>query len=175
MRLIHYSKKPIVKIYSTHSQPSLGDTWGLLGKPYGLWVSAVDIQGTEENHGWKEWCKAEEFAQDRFNYETEIILKPDAKILHLECPTDIDCFTEKYRLEDNVFKGRFSWQLDWKLIASEYQGIIIAPYQWSRRMADHTFWYYGWDCSSGCIWDADVIESFVCRETPKRMIREVEE
>ena len=41
---------------------------------------------------------------------------------------------------------------DWKLIAQEFDGIEIAPYQWEIRMDYNFFWYYGWDCASGCLW-----------------------
>ena len=40
---------------------------------------------------------------------------------------------------------------------SDYQGIIIAPYLWTRRHHESTGWYYSWDCASGVIWDARAI------------------
>lgn len=47
--------------------------------------------------------------------------------------------------------------IDWASVCRAYQGIVISPYFWSRRMGP--MWYYSWDCASGVIWDADAIES----------------
>lgn len=33
----------------------------------------------------------------------------------------------------------------------------ITPYCWPARMDPDLIWYYGWDCASGCIWDASTI------------------
>ena len=52
------------------------------------------------------------------------------------------------------FRDRY---IDWPAVATDYPGLIIAPYQWSCRMSEFTRWYYGWDCASGCIWNADAI------------------
>ena len=46
--------------------------------------------------------------------------------------------------------------IDWPKVAERYDGIIIAPYQWSRRL-DGPMWYYGWDCASGCVWRARAV------------------
>ena len=43
-------------------------------------------------------------------------------------------------------------------------GIIISPYQWDCRLALESGWYYGWDCSSGCIWDISCIQDFIFLE-----------
>ena len=43
--------------------------------------------------------------------------------------------------------------IDWRLVAEEWQGIVIAPYLWERRFDSDARWYYSWDCASGCIWD----------------------
>lgn len=48
----------------------------------------------------------------------------------------------------------------WEEISSQCDGIMIAPYQWDMRLHTLFFWYYGWDCSSGCIWNLDCIEEF---------------
>ena len=41
--------------------------------------------------------------------------------------------------------------IDWKKVASKYDGIEIVPYQPKARM--NLLWYYGWDIASGCIWN----------------------
>ncbi|QBI98814.1 hypothetical protein SEA_BOBBY_184 [Mycobacterium phage Bobby] len=65
---------------------------------------------------------------------------------------DAKCLIEELREE----VGIPDW-IDWGKVAADYGGIIIAPYQWSRRMDPH--WYYTWDCASGCIWNLEAIES----------------
>ena len=50
--------------------------------------------------------------------------------------------------------------IDWAAVARCYQGIIIPTYHFEFRFDTHVSdWYYGWDCASGCIWDAGAIAS----------------
>lgn len=51
----------------------------------------------------------------------------------------------------------YTRSIDWLRVKTQYGGIEIAPYQWKRRLS--SFWYYGWDCASGAIWDRDVLIS----------------
>jgi len=78
--------------------------------------------------------------------------------MHLSSAADIDLFTERYgkynRLLAVYEKGR---EIAWSLVADEYQGIVIAPYVWSRRLCYGANWYYSWDCASGCVWDASAV------------------
>lgn len=125
-------------------------------KPVGLWVSVGDE--------WKEWCVSENFAIEDLTFKHQVILKSDANILYLDTPEKIFELSKKYpSTKESVSKLiglDSSNELDWIKIKSEYQGIIIAPYQWECRLALESTWYYGWDCASGCIWDISCIESF---------------
>jgi len=125
-------------------------------KPWGLWVSV------EGENDWKEWCTSEDFQRSRLQVENVIELKPDANLLRLRSPGQLDEFTKQYGVVSRLAQqhpGLFTERvIDWPRVAGEYQGILIAPYQWSRRMERTTSWYYGWDCASGCIWDVDAIE-----------------
>lgn len=163
MKLVHYSQKPLGTIRSKQQEGRITS----YAKPWGLWVS---VEG-EGSYGWKEWCEAEEFGAERFVHAAEIILSPTTNILYLETPQAIEEFTETYGVLDPIIGHILdSKAINWPIVAENYQGIIIAPYQWSKRMARDTFWYYGWDCASGCIWDADAIQSVL--QEPERMIRE---
>ena len=144
MRLLHYSKVPLVL---RPVDPSIAPN----GKPVGLWVS---VEGEDD---WKSWCKSEDFSIDSLVCASEIVLASEANILTLTNAFDIDLFTEQYGKSCEWSSRRRS--IDWLKVAEEYQGIIIAPYVWERRLSDHTFWYYGWDCASGCIWDIKAIQS----------------
>lgn len=135
MKLIHYSPKPLTEVRDARNTvPDL--------KPNGLWVS---VEGEDD---WPSWCRSEGFATDRLGCETEIILRPDAKILHLQTALDLLDFTRRHVVQSE----RYCADIDWPHVASEYDGIVIAPYQWSLRLDHRTNWYYGWDCASGCIW-----------------------
>lgn len=144
VRLIHWSAAPIL---------ALDRAWDYSGyrarldKPTGFWVS---VEG--DGDGWSDWCRSEQFGVERLAHEHEVVLTPAARILQITTPEGIDALTERYGT------GRYGgMEIEWSRLAGEYQGILIAPYQWSRRLADGRSWYYSWDCASGCVWDLDAI------------------
>ena len=158
MRLLHYSPKPFTLRPCSYLQTA---TYGAPGKPNGLWVS---VEGED---GWANWCSAEMPAWIEGRAVTEIVLKSDANILRIENDAQLMVFHEKYGLvplyEMRAYpRHLWSKQPSWARVAETYDGIIIAPYQWGRRLDSVVRWYYGWDCASGCIWDMSVIES--CKE-----------
>lgn len=145
MRLIHYSDEPLTTVRSVrHSDKRAGAY-----KTPGLWVSA------EGDYDWVWWCKSERWGLDRLVSATEVVLASGANIKHLTNAAEIDDFTETFALDRTPIWHR---GLDWHAIRQEWQGLIIAPYCWERRLADHTSWYYGWDCASGVIWDAAAVQ-----------------
>lgn len=168
MRLLHYSKEPIAGPLKDRS-----DELGVEMKPHGLWFSV------EGEYDWKWWCDAENFRPDMLKCVTEVTLKPGANILRLSRPEAIDAVTVDYgrtlkgmdamrmpsiMLDDegNVQWGKempFTVFLDWAAIGKLYDGIIIAPYCWDRRLNGGAMWYYGWDCASGCIWNPRAIQA----------------
>jgi hypothetical protein len=166
-RLIHYSNKPVLEVRSIDQRPQ---TKGVPRKPRGLWVS------TEGEDGWAEWCKAENFQLDCLEYQTEVLLKPQANILTLEGKEAIVAFTNEFGVPaPEYLRGLSSffdsygngYGIDWQKVAKKYQGIIIAPYCWELRLEDTTWWYYGWDCASGCIWNADAVAELKVLELTK--------
>jgi hypothetical protein len=92
-----------------------------------------------------------------------IHLAERANILRLGSPAALDVFTAEYGGAPPIYRaldqrfGERTMMIDWRRVASVYDGIIIAPYQWSRRLDGGARWYYGWDCASGCIWNATAI------------------
>ncbi len=147
-QLVHYSANPLGELYSVDPAKK-GRGWY---KPNGLWVS-VDGNGD----GWKEWCVGEDFNTKNLAIAHLIELAKDANILRLTSDADLFSFTKEYQI---LGERRYDIKINWVRIGQEYQGIIIAPYCWECRLDDRTFWYYGWDCASGCIWDAKAIASF---------------
>lgn len=160
MKLIHYAKKEFI----LDSRPYLELDLFPSSKPNGLWVS---VQGDND---WEEWCKNEEYGLDHLQVSYEVVLKPNANILKLKTPKQVCNLTKKYpvlRDQWNDIMGKLlcrSYEIDWPKVKSEYQGIIIAPYQWDCRFLQETSWYYGWDCASGCIWDLDCVKEFTLQE-----------
>lgn len=139
----HYSDQTITTLFdaSQVDAPAL--------KPRGLWISDED-----GDDGWKTWCENEAFELGRLVVEHEVILAPEANVLELHAAEDLDAFTAQYGVGSGGF---WDSRIAWAEVAEAYQGILITPYIWSRRLTGHTFWYSGWDCASGCIWDADAI------------------
>jgi hypothetical protein len=143
--LVHFSAEPLTAVHSVEQEePHF--------KPRGLWVS---VEGNGD--GWRDWCEGESFNLHCLAHETEILLKPDARILRLQSAADIDALTDRFHVRPpGLFLSSRLW-IDWTVIASAHQGIIIAPYIWERRLDPGAEWYYAWDCASGCIWDADAV------------------
>lgn len=158
--LLHYAHAPFTfdrnHIYREHGYQ----------KPLGFWVS---VQGEDD---WASWCHREEFGLGEFVYE--VTLTPGAKVLWIESAHGIDSFHAIYSVADDfsehlhndlMLGGDFAFRqrpIDWAAVAKEYAGIIIAPYQWSRRL-NGPMWYYGIDAASGCIWDLGAIERVEAR------------
>lgn len=155
MRLIHYSPRIIE---SLEDRPYYQEDLSWQAKPNGLWIS---VEGDKLGENWKEWCETEEFCVENLKHSYEILLKEDARILHLKTPEEIFEFTKKYPLRIRGWDADSdTYQLEWFEVKKKYQGIIISPYQWPCRLSLESCWYYGWDCSSGCIWDLKCIDKF---------------
>jgi len=149
-RLIHYSAKPLLAVQSAKQGPPTD-------KPNGLWVP---VEGTDD---WKAWCESESFSLDRMACAHELFLITEASVLRICTARQLDAFTSRYRYrEEPMFRRhRLQPSIDWSQVAARYEGIIIAPYLWERRLDDRTFWYYSWDCASGCIWNAGAVRNIV--------------
>lgn len=143
MRLIHFSAEPLAGIWPVMQQPQASF------KPKGLWVS------DEDEYGWREWCRDNDWG-DGLAVAHEIEPTDEARLLTITSAAAIDEFTAIYGTSD-----RLSCWIDWAAVASTYQGILITPYIYERRLSyESPSWYYPWDCASGCIWDTDAIAGF---------------
>lgn len=155
MKLAHYSAKPITG-WDSSCCTNRGNTRDYF-KPRGLWVSD---DSAEQN--WQDWCVGEDFGLDRFAYRTEVLLKDQSNILFIRTVEELDKFQDEYKWDilANERYGKGSARYDycrWSDVVARYDGIIITPYLWQRRL-DGPMWYYGWDCASGCVWNGDVVE-----------------
>jgi len=133
---LHYSEAPRTLSPCTYIQRH--DV-----KPTGVWYS---------DHEWREWCEGEEFGLARLKHVTRLELDM-SRILLLQSPYDMDQFQKEY--EGPWLESTIMMAINWPVVAERYAGIEIAPYQYNHRMS--TFWYYGWDCASGCVWDLSAV------------------
>jgi len=149
MKLRHFSDQPVETLRSIEQRDTPDD------KPLGFWVS---VEG--DGDGWTDWCRETEFALEKLVVEHEVILKPSARILTITGEAGLDAFTREFGIPlDEPFMRQFERRrINWAKVAAEHQGIIIAPYIWTRRLHPETFWYYTWDCACGCIWDVSAME-----------------
>ncbi len=151
--LTHYSHEHVSKVLPAEPQASYPAP-----KPHGFWVS-VD----EGERGWAEWCRSEEYRLGALSHVHDVKLRRDANVLVLSSAYDLDEFTAGFAVQTQDFFA--STYILWHRVAALYSGIIIAPYIWARRLDGRASgWYYGWDCASGCIWDASVVESITLRQ-----------
>jgi hypothetical protein len=144
MELRHYSHRRLETVTpSIQRVPSHA-----FEKPVGLWVSVL---GEDD---WPSFCRAEGFGLSSLRVEHTIELADTAHILTLVGGSELDLFTHEYGIQ-----VRGDTAINWPEVAAQFQGIIIAPYAYSRRLNSLTNWYYGWDCASGCIWHPAAIAS----------------
>jgi hypothetical protein len=143
--LEHYSKRPLGPISAVRQdcEPDV--------KPFGLWVS---VAGPDD---WPNWCRGEDFMLERLACRHVVELASDANVLRIDSLAALDHFHRSYSAPILPSGSSYSMGVNWAEVAARWQGIIIAPYQWQRRIETGWLWYYGWDCASGCIWDPAAI------------------
>lgn len=145
--LIVYTEEPFVMDWTRRWEQEI------TMKPHGLWVSVGD--------DWERWCRGEEFRTETLAHRSQVTLVDHPNVLVIDNSERLLSFTIEHEADPpwlnrstlprpDMLRG---YHIDWPLVAYAYDGIIIAPYLWSCRLDHRTFWYYGWDCASGCIWD----------------------
>lgn len=160
LRLLHYRAQPgDFDRTRTYTQPPISGH----GKPDGYWVS---VAGEDD---WPAWCTNGMNAPQRLAVAYEVRLSASANIRLVTSVAEIDAFHHEFAAASD-FDRRYGygpnwWGIDWASVTEHYDGIIIAPYLWARRLGETCGWYYTWDCASGCIWNLSAIESVtVCAE-----------
>lgn len=144
--LSHFSNEPFVLDSKFTYVPS-----GNL-KPSGLWLS------DESDYGWKDWCNAEGFHLESLNHETKVQINLD-DVLWIKTEEALNKFSENFSIPIHEELTNMS-TINWPLVQSKWKGLIISPYQWNSRLGQKCFWYYGWDCASGVIWDLSAVSLF---------------
>lgn len=116
-------------------------------KPDGLWIS------DESDFGWKQWCEEEGFNLKNLKQRTEITIDCE-DVLWAKTIGELYRFVDEFGADSRFV----SYSIRWDKVKEKYKGIIISPYQESLRLGNYFFWYYGWDCASGCVWDLSCIK-----------------
>ncbi len=157
MRFYHYSDDADLGTLRDARQPPDSE-W--LGKPSGLWVSDED---NDPEGSWSTWCRNEHWGDidEKHRHTIEVDVR---RVLRITTSAELMNFNRKYSRDMKI--GHASNRspnyrrtvISWTLVAERYDGIIISPYQWRHRMDHDMSWYYGWDCASGCIWNASAME-----------------
>ena len=131
--LLHNTAEPLGELRVTKQRDAM--------KPFGLWYGVGEA--------WLEWCR-NEMPMWEHKHTYEIVLHPQARVLRLRSVAKLKAFDREFSV------GTRYDNPNWAKVATRYDGIEIAPYQWSLRLG-WRLWYYGWDCASGCIWNPRAI------------------
>lgn len=161
MKLTHYASKP----FSLEKISYQLDTPTYISKPHGLWVSDDHCE-----YNWKWWCINENFRRYALRYAHAVEFTNDANILKITSWLGMEQFNHKYKKCYDIIQPILQNQqpmelngIDWQKVKDSYDGIIISPYNWDKRLDRDYMWYYGWDCASGCIWNLEAIKSFAVK------------
>jgi hypothetical protein len=162
-KFIHYSREPLIEVKSVSATSDHPTNW----KPAGLWFSVGDGEDS-----WKDWCEREQFSMENLKYQTGIIFAGSARVLRISSAEELDDFHARYSRMPEWYKDsevlgaarewfRHRQQVpDWAEVGQNHDAIVIAPYIWERRL-EGPMWYYGWDCASGCVWNAKAVAELV--------------
>lgn len=155
MQRIHHTNNSEIKIPSPIRYREMEVTM----KPNGLWYSI--------DWSWVDWCKDNTGWTHRNHFELEIDL---TKVLLIDTGNKLKEFAKNFgeipewqkelansdamkKLWDNPKRD----YINWKQVAEKYSGIEINPYH--RMQRRDYLWVSGWDVSSGCIWNLELIKS----------------
>ena len=120
----------------------------MIGKPNGFWYSL--------GSSWYEWCMSGDSAclLGGYLFEVEIDRSKIAKIDGSD--REVKQLEKKYPQKNKPLIEKMSHP-DWKSMSKDFKGFEVSRF--GRDRLKSSMWYYGWDCSSGCIWDTSAIKS----------------
>lgn len=135
-----------------------------IGKPPGFWYDV----GLD----WLRWLEGEGYFDSDgwmrpYLYEVEI---DASRLLLIHDLETLDTFSREYQRP--LMEGLHTKVIDWKRVAEKHAGVEIAPYFWPGRLHVDYFWYYGWDCASGVVWQPEGVKSIALKIAGKEKIIE---
>ena len=122
--------------------PDQEDEAGYL-KPAGFWY--------EVDGDWRRWCAENEWGREELRHLYEVTLA-DCRVLRIRNHAAMEAFNRRFGRRRPAPAWCNDTVIDWGLVATEFDGVEVAPYRWECRLDDAFRWYYGWDCASGVIW-----------------------
>lgn len=130
--LIHYGSTT----YNRRQLKPIKNSW--IKPDGGLWTSPVN-----SNWGWKDWCKAEDFADCNEANSFTLLLKETAKVFVIDTLKDLT----QAPLVQSIGMKNFKY-INFELLASQYDAIYLTvngerATRWSQPVS-----LYGWDCES---------------------------
>jgi hypothetical protein len=140
---VHNSTSPDITIASIQSPAQT-----INKKPKGLWYA---IGGS-----WHEWLNTD-MPQWEGSYDYLLdVNENELKIIQTQA--ELEEFSRQYgTTRQSPHDDLIS--IKWPLVATQWKGIEIPVHLDYGGWDSSTFWYYGWDVPSGCIWDASAIQS----------------
>jgi len=135
MERTHLAPVPTVIVVEPRDQPDWPEY-----KPRGFWY--------EVDGDWRRWCREDGMRRWLDQHYLHRVQLGDERLLLISTPDGLDAFTATYGVKHLQQTDQRS--IRWDRVAEDWDGIEVAPYQWTRRL--DLFWYYSWDCASGCIW-----------------------
>lgn len=116
-------------------------------KPYGgLWASPIDAE-----YGWKDWCKAEDYAECREQNSFTFTLSDSSNIFHIRSVQDLQS------LPQQKHEKPLAYDLDFEeILRSGYDAVELHLSE-DREL----YWeLYGWDCDSILVLNKEAIVLF---------------
>lgn len=120
-------------------------------KPTGIWYGF--------GGAWLDWCISNDFGKDHFEGNYLYCMEIEEKEILVLCDKEEICnFSRKYTETIHSYGIE---KVNWRLVQEKYKGIELPDYEriYSPDWGVDLLWHYGWDVSSGCIWDLDSIIS----------------
>ena len=153
-RIVNKSGPAIIHMNREYTQPNLRR------KPVGLWYS-IDFE-------WIEWLKQAGYTPGTTNVSIDV---DESRMYIITNLDDLDAFQAIYESTDPA-KAQFSF-IDWEAVAKDWAGVEIRNFQELNKAILNKWdlfakfpWVSQLDCSSGCIWDLSIINSFESVEPP---------
>ena len=115
--------------------------------PNGLWLSIAGI------NDWEQYCRKNNCRLDALQYEFQVLLKPQARILILHNNASLEGFIKEY---GGYGEKYFDISIRWEEIINNYQGIAL-PHVFPKLVNMYR-WYKTWCCTSACIWNLQAVD-----------------
>jgi hypothetical protein len=132
-------------------------------KPLGLWYSI--------GMAWLNWCDGN---MEEWIHKNIIEIDIDeSNLLVIATLGQLKDFIHKYK--EPLYPGSNMCGIKWVMVKKDYTGIEIRNYPTLKWADDYFFlnnntWFYGWDVSSGCIWDLSIITNQKCYGFDRRYL-----